>query len=162
MVTKKVTEEIKMALDKPQYRNEVDLIVENVILELTGKNKEWLRRIRFVTKNEGEITYRPKKPLTETGTLGVFDTVHSKTELYGVDEFVKLNPFLEVLAKNCKDKPQKIVGGFSESFSIPEGDEEKVLYKFFRVWNLDEIYYKEFHKEDTSNLDKQKERSALV
>lgn len=144
--------------NKPKWFNAQKVKVNKIVLELTGAKDELVQRIRLETE-AGNITYKPKKIIEQTSTIGDFGTESTRKENYTVTEFLANNAMLVTLAKNCKKEPQEIVISYAEFVTFNEKEKEFISYFYMLDNQFSTIYYKEFHKDDKSNLEKQKEKA---
>ena len=145
--------------EKPniRWKHSETVKVSRVTLELT-QDETQVKRVKLQTKI-GNITYKPKKRELGIKEIAGFQTEFTKNELYGITEFIAMNPLLVQLSKDSKlpkDNPE-IVLSYAEIDRYDENDEEIKTYKFMNKGQFETIYYKPFHKDDLSNLEKQKE-----
>ncbi len=152
-------ENVNKENDRPvvKWFNAEKVTVSKVLIELTGKNKEFVKRVRFET-DIGDITYKPKNEIVESGEISGFATLYKKNELMTVSDFVLNNSMAKLLSEESKKKPQQII----ISYAVIENtdSDEVVEYRYLNKSQWEIIYWKDHHGSDTVNLDKQLEMKA--
>ncbi len=131
--------------------------VKGIVLELEGKNKEKLRRIRFecVGKEENgdfDITFKPKKSQTTASSIAGMNTEHTTNEQYNTSDFVVEFDWLKELAEQCKNEPQELIISYQEIQGEREGLE--VWYKYLTKDRFETLYWDKHHKPEV--LEEQK------
>lgn len=156
--TKETTPEPKkQELSKAVWHHCVPVKVEKVVMERTGKNHEFVFRVRLET-DIGNITHKPRNRKISTSELGGIATEDREVEIPTTADFITNNRMLVQLSKNCKDKPQEIILSYAEASSYNVEQEEDVFYKYMFSNQFSSIYYDKVHGKDTTEtLDKQKE-----
>jgi len=138
---------------KAEWYNAITVKVNEIVIEKTSQ--ESINRIRFKT-DIGDITYKPRKSVTETEEIAGFKTETVAKKLFTMGEFVKENPMLNELNKNCSNEPQVLVVSYGQITNIDDHNEER-KYRYMRDFQWNEIYYATYHKSE-ENLQKQIER----
>lgn len=133
--------------EKPRYLAPQPVMVNKVLLETTGKNKEYVERVRLLT-DIGDITYKPKKIVSVTDTSGEIEEVYTEPKLFLKTEFLTNNKKLVVLAKNCKNEPQEIWITPIEIGRFNDIEQEVLFYKYLSRNNWESLYYDRVDKTD--------------
>lgn len=138
-----------------RFKYLAEIKVSKVTLELTQEQTH-VKRVKLET-TIGNVTYKPKKRLLEIKELAGFIVESMKTDLFELSEFIASNPMLVALSKECKKSAQDVTLSYAEIDRYDDIDEEVKTYKFMNKTQFDTVYCKAFHKDDLSNITKQKE-----
>jgi len=154
-------EEIKEKT-QTRYCNAKTVTIHKVEIEKSkySRGQEILiGRIRLST-DVGDITYKPKKEVTNNSNIAGLDIVSTETEEYSLTEFLMNNTFIKQLAIATKDNLSvEAVVSYTEFGKHIESEDQVVYYKFMRNYQFESIYVEQIHKDDKTNLKAQQERA---
>jgi len=144
---KETTKETFKEQRKTIYCEDVEITA--IFLE---KNKELLNRVRLETKDNGDMTYKPKKELKISSQIAGFNAVETEREEMTVAEFITNNEWLVQLNKNLENSPQVVTCTYQMVNRWDDIENKEIWNSYFMGWSWDSIYYLPFEDEDNTKL----------